>query len=72
MKRLTHLALALLTVLVMVLSYLGGALAAPLRGPVALRPAAPTEAQWAALRTMNELLLEVDADVLLYLPQLIR
>jgi len=74
MKRHSNLPLMLLAALVMALSYLGGALAPPLRSAGAAGPAAPaiTLPEWGAVQAATELLLDEVDDDLVYLPIIVR
>jgi hypothetical protein len=75
MKRHSRLPLLLLAALIMALSYLGGALAAPLRNAGATAPVAPevTTAQWGALQAALGLLLDNSGDLVYqYLPTFLR
>jgi len=58
----------------MALSYLGGALAPPLRSAGAAGPAAPaiTLPEWGAVQAATELLLDEVDDDLVYLPIIVR
>jgi hypothetical protein len=77
MKRHSNLPLLFLTALVMALSYLGGALAPPLRSAAAAGTAAPaapaiTLQQWQAVWSAADLLLNDVGDNKSYLPLVMR